>query len=57
MPSFIAPFRGTESILGHVFRRRPAPTPDNPSAIKHRARIELAHLPDYLKRDIGLFDD
>lgn len=57
MPSLTTPLRATESLLINIFRRRPAPTPGDPSAIKHRARIDLAHLPDYLKRDIGLFDD
>jgi hypothetical protein len=57
MTSLTAPFRATESLLINMFRRRPACKPDSPSAIKQRARIDLAHLPEYLKRDIGLFDD
>lgn len=57
MTSLTTPFRATESLLINMFRRRPACKPDTPSAIKQRARIDLAHLPEYLKRDIGLFDD
>ncbi|MCB2125837.1 MAG: hypothetical protein H6897_04370 [Rhodobacteraceae bacterium] len=57
MTSLSAPFRVTEILLHGIFRRHPAPAPDDPRAIKRRARIDLAHLPEYLKRDIGLFDD
>lgn len=57
MTSLAAPFRATESFLINMFRRRPPPTPGDTRAIKQRARIDLAHLPEYLKRDIGLFDD
>lgn len=30
---------------------------DDPAEIRRRARIELAHLPAYLKLDIGLFNE
>lgn len=56
MTSLAAPFRATESFLLAVFRRR-RPKSDDPRAIKRLARVDLAHLPEYLKQDIGLFDD
>jgi hypothetical protein len=50
-------FQAQDSFWQRLFRRRPAAPPDDQKEIKRRALIELAHLPPYLKQDIGLFDD
>lgn len=50
------PVRATKSLWSRLFRRKPA-CRDDIREIKRRLRVELAHMPEYLRRDIGLFDD
>ncbi len=50
------PVRATKSLWNRLLRRNSVCT-DDIAEIKRRLRIDLAHLPEYLKRDMGLFDD
>jgi hypothetical protein len=56
MPAHALPVRATSSLFERLFRRKSADVTDI-REVKRRLRIELVDLPDYLKRDIGLFDD
>ncbi|WP_413876932.1 hypothetical protein [Albidovulum sp.] len=50
------PVRATKSLWNRLFRRKPVP-PGNLREIKRQLRVDLAHMPEYLRRDMGLFDD
>lgn len=50
------PFWANNPVFNKFFGRRAAHG-DDLRAVKRRLRIELADLPDYLKKDIGLDDD
>ncbi len=56
MQALAMPVRATNSFFHWLFGRHSA-KPASRADIKRRARIDLAHLPPYLKQDIGLFDD
>lgn len=50
------PVRARESYFSRLFGRKRNRAPDM-REVRRRLRIDLADLPEYLKRDIGLFDD
>ncbi len=50
------PVRATKSLWNRLLRRKSAGA-DDIREVKRRLRVDLAHMPEYLKRDIGLFDD
>lgn len=56
MQAHALPARATESLLARLFGRKRTGAPDM-REVRRRLRIDLADLPEYLKRDIGLFDD
>lgn len=56
MQAHALPIRVTYSLLNRLFRRKSARVA-NIREVKRQLGIDLADLPEYLKRDIGLFDD
>lgn len=56
MLALAPPFRATKSLWNRLLRRKSVCHGDI-REIKRRLRVDLAHLPEYLKQDIGLFDD
>ncbi|WP_413868987.1 hypothetical protein [Albidovulum sp.] len=56
MQAHALPVRAMESFFVRLFGRKSTCSHDI-REVKRRLRIDLAHMPDYLKRDIGLFDD
>jgi uncharacterized protein YjiS (DUF1127 family) len=56
MTTQVMPFRARKSLWKIIFGRPQDRVAMDQQEAKRRARAALADLPDYLKRDIGLYD-